>query len=148
MASWQEVATALKQALSSGNAKESESAIALYEDTLGDDEELYVQLDPIKRTILTPEEAASVSEVGQGTEQDQEDAAVNASDQTPATTTINAGDEKSLDEVAEPILDEEDLNVTPAARKLAEEKDVDLSEVVGSGKDGRITSKDVEEAQA
>lgn len=102
MASWQEVATGLKQALVSGNAQASESAIALYDETLGDDDELSVELGPIKR-VLSPEEAASVSEVGGGTEQDQEDAAVNASDATPATTTVGSVGEETADEKVEDL---------------------------------------------
>lgn len=39
--------------------------------------------------------------------------------------------------------DSEDLKVNPAARKLAEEKGVTLSDVKSSGKDGRITKEDV-----
>jgi len=37
----------------------------------------------------------------------------------------------------------EDLKVNPAARKLAEEKSVNLADVVPTGKDGRITKEDV-----
>ena len=37
----------------------------------------------------------------------------------------------------------ESLKVNPAARKLAEEKSVKLSDVVPTGKDGRITKEDV-----
>ena len=37
----------------------------------------------------------------------------------------------------------DDLKVNPAARKLAEEKGVSLSDVKSSGKDGRITKEDV-----
>ncbi len=37
----------------------------------------------------------------------------------------------------------EDLKVNPAARKVAEEKSVNLADVVPTGKDGRITKEDV-----
>ena len=37
----------------------------------------------------------------------------------------------------------DDGKVNPAARKLAEEKDIDLSKVQSTGRDGRITKEDV-----
>lgn len=41
---------------------------------------------------------------------------------------------------------EPEVEATPAAEALAEEKDVDLTEVEGTGKDGRVTKADVEKA--
>lgn len=40
----------------------------------------------------------------------------------------------------------QDVNATPAAKDLAEEHDLDLSSVQGSGEDGKITKPDVEAA--
>jgi len=40
-------------------------------------------------------------------------------------------------------VNEPEVEVTPAARKLAGEQGVDLNDVTGSGKDGRITYNDV-----
>jgi 2-oxoisovalerate dehydrogenase E2 component (dihydrolipoyl transacylase) len=37
-------------------------------------------------------------------------------------------------------------NATPAALKAAEDADIDLDEIEGTGADGRITVKDVREA--
>jgi hypothetical protein len=105
-----EVAAALAAALRSGNSQHSESALAAYEAWEEDGVDGSALLGPLKRT-LSPEEAASVSEVGGGTEQDQEDAAVNASDSTPATTTIDAGAEHSLADIAQPVSEPDDNEV-------------------------------------
>lgn len=47
---------------------------------------------------------------------------------------------------ANPVTDEDsgDVEATPAAKELADEKGVDLSEVDGSGAGGKITKADVE----
>lgn len=42
----------------------------------------------------------------------------------------------------------EDIDTTGAAAELAAELGVDLSDIEGSGKDGRITKADVEKAAA
>lgn len=42
-----------------------------------------------------------------------------------------------------PSTDDADKLVNPAARKLADEKSVDISKVTGTGKDGRVTKEDV-----
>jgi pyruvate/2-oxoglutarate dehydrogenase complex dihydrolipoamide acyltransferase (E2) component len=38
---------------------------------------------------------------------------------------------------------EEDIDITPAALKLAQEKDIDLSKVKGTGTDGKIILADI-----
>ena len=48
-------------------------------------------------------------------------------------------------EVSDGVVAEE-VEATPAAEELAEEKDVDLSQVEGTGKDGKITKSDVASA--
>jgi hypothetical protein len=96
------VAAQLAAALRSGNSQHSESALRQYDELGVDESEIDLNLEPAKR-VLTPEEAEDNSEVGGGTEADQEAAVANASDATPATTTINASDEPTLDEIAEPV---------------------------------------------
>lgn len=61
MATIEEAAAGLAQALKSGNAQESEAALALYADALGDDEAPAVELGPIKRS-LAPEAEESEAE--------------------------------------------------------------------------------------
>ena len=46
-------------------------------------------------------------------------------------------------ETAEPAGDDQEAIASPAARKLAEERGIDLQTITGTGKDGRITKEDV-----
>ncbi len=50
--------------------------------------------------------------------------------------------------VAAPVASEERLRVSPLARKMAETQGIDLASVPGSGPNGRIVKRDVEEAMA
>lgn len=61
---------------------------------------------------------------------------------------IEAGHATAAPESATPTLSEnmvatEEKITSPAARKLAEERGIDLKQVSGSGKDGRITKEDI-----
>ena len=66
----------------------------------------------------------------------------------------DGGDAAGKEAAAEPSDDQgaaggaEAASASPAARKLAEEKGVDLRRVAGSGRDGRITKEDVAKAAA
>ena len=57
-----------------------------------------------------------------------------------STPTPTAAKDDTKKEVAEDITD---ILVNPAAKKLADERAIDLSQVVGTGKGGRITKEDV-----
>ena len=72
-------------------------------------------------------------------------AAKNEVQAKPATTapTVSAADVKSSASAPEPAREGERLKVSPLARKLAEEKGLDLSRIAGSGPGGRIVRTDV-----
>lgn len=61
-----------------------------------------------------------------------------AVESAPSTAPAAAAEEASTDDEAGG-----DTIASPAARKLAEEKGIDLQQVTGTGKDGRITKEDV-----
>ena len=46
-------------------------------------------------------------------------------------------------EVSQPVVDTKSDVLSPAARKIAEEKNIDINQITGSGKAGRITKQDV-----
>ena len=46
-------------------------------------------------------------------------------------------------EVSQPIVDTKSAVLSPAARKIAEEKNIDINQITGTGKAGRITKQDV-----
>jgi 2-oxoglutarate dehydrogenase E2 component (dihydrolipoamide succinyltransferase) len=60
-----------------------------------------------------------------------------------AEATTAAAPAASAAESAPPSASEEAAMLSPAARKLAEENNVDIDSVHGSGKDGRITKEDI-----
>ena len=46
-------------------------------------------------------------------------------------------------EVSQPVVDTKSDVLSPAARKIAEEKNIDINQITGTGKAGRITKQDV-----
>jgi pyruvate/2-oxoglutarate dehydrogenase complex dihydrolipoamide acyltransferase (E2) component len=145
-----DAAHALAAALESGNTQAAIKAQAMYDEALGDDPRPEVDLGPLKRDGVTladlaPNQEAQVSsEAGGATEQDLEDAAVNQLSGDVATAAGGSEGEETMVEKAEDI--SVDVDATEAAVRLAEKNKVDLSDVEGSGADGRITKSDVEKA--
>ncbi|KAA9298053.1 MULTISPECIES: 2-oxo acid dehydrogenase subunit E2 [Aerococcus] len=63
-------------------------------------------------------------------------------DQAEASSTA-ANDQERTDEAKEEAEPTQNLNYSPAVVRLAQEKGIDLKQVTGTGKNGRITKKDV-----
>ena len=61
--------------------------------------------------------------------------------QTPITKPVEIVEEKK--EVSQPVVDTKSDILSPAARKIAEEKNIDINQITGTGKAGRITKQDV-----
>ena len=110
----EEVAAGLAAALRSGNAQASEAALANYDALALDEDGFDLGLGPLKRN-LSPQEAADNSEVGGGTDDDIEAAAINAGD-GDAFTTIGTHDSAFV-EASQDVSDE-----SPAERAEAEDE--------------------------
>ena len=61
--------------------------------------------------------------------------------ETSATKPVEIIEDKK--EVSQPIVDTKSDVLSPAARKIAEEKNIDINQITGTGKAGRITKQDV-----
>jgi len=61
--------------------------------------------------------------------------------ETSASKPVEIAEDKK--EVSQPIVDTKSDVLSPAARKIAEEKNIDINQITGTGKAGRITKQDV-----
>ena len=61
--------------------------------------------------------------------------------ETSATKPVEIVEDKK--EVSQPVVDIKSDILSPAARKIAEEKNIDINQITGTGKAGRITKQDV-----
>ena len=61
--------------------------------------------------------------------------------ETSATKPVEIFEDKK--EVSQPVVDTKSDVLSPAARKIAEEKNIDINQITGTGKAGRITKQDV-----
>ena len=57
------------------------------------------------------------------------------------TKTVEIVEDKK--EVSQPVVDTKSGVLSPAARKIADEKNIDINQIIGTGKAGRITKQDV-----
>ncbi len=61
--------------------------------------------------------------------------------ETPITKPVEIVEEKK--EVSQTVIETKSDVLSPAARKIAEEKNIDINQIIGTGKAGRITKQDV-----
>ena len=61
--------------------------------------------------------------------------------ETSASKPVEIADDKK--ELSQPVVDTKSDVLSPAARKIAEEKNIDINQITGTGKAGRITKQDV-----
>ena len=61
--------------------------------------------------------------------------------ETSASKLVEIVEDKK--EVSQPVVDTKSDVLSPAARKIAEEKNIDINQITGTGKAGRITKQDV-----
>ena len=61
--------------------------------------------------------------------------------ETSASKPIEIAEDKK--ELSQPVVDTKSDVLSPAARKIAEEKNIDINQITGTGKAGRITKQDV-----
>ena len=61
--------------------------------------------------------------------------------ETSATKPVEIVEDKK--EVSQPVVDTKSDVLSPAARKIAEEKNININQITGTGKAGRITKQDV-----
>ena len=61
--------------------------------------------------------------------------------ETSASKPVEIAEDKK--EVSQPVVDTKSDVLSPAARKIAEEKNIDINQITGTGKAGRITKQDV-----
>jgi len=61
--------------------------------------------------------------------------------ETPITKPVEIDEDKI--EETQPVVDTKSDILSPAAKKIAEEKNIDIKQIIGTGKAGRITKQDV-----
>ncbi len=57
-----------------------------------------------------------------------------------------AEEKKAVEAATKPAPTSDDVKINPAAKKIAQEKELDVNKIKGSGKDGRILKEDVQSA--
>lgn len=93
-----------------------------------------------------PSEENEVSEVSLKSNEENNEPEVKEEEKNTEEKVVEKNDSSSSSEDVAKSQDSKRLKASPLAKKLAEGKNVDLSQLYGSGPNGRITKKDVEGA--
>ena len=105
--------------------------------------EVVAPVDGVLTDILKQEGEVILSEEVIARIEEGSVASAGSAEPSPATTSASGTEAPAAE--PEPTLDAApaDVQLGPAARRLAEEENIDLSKVSGTGKDGRITKEDL-----
>ena len=113
-------------------------------------DQIIAEIDSDKATLELPAEQSGVitlkAEEGDVVQVGQvvchiDTSAKGSPKETSAIKPVDIVEDKK--EVSQPVVDTKSDVLSPAARKIAEEKNIDINQITGTGKAGRITKQDV-----
>jgi len=113
-------------------------------------DQIIAEIDSDKATLELPAEQSGVitlkAEEGDVVQVGQvvchiDTSAKGSPKETSAAKPVEIVEDKK--EVSQPVVDTKSDVLSPAARKIAEEKNIDINQITGTGKAGRITKQDV-----
>ncbi len=113
-------------------------------------DQIIAEIDSDKATLELPAEQSGVitlkADEGDVVQVGQvvchiDTSAEGSSKETSTTKPVKIVEDKK--ELSQPVVDTKSDVLSPAARKIAEEKNIDINQIIGTGKAGRITKQDV-----
>ena len=113
-------------------------------------DQIIAEIDSDKATLELPAEQSGVitlkADEGDVVQVGQvvchiDTSAVGSPKENSTTKTVEIVEDKK--EVSQPVVDTKSDVLSPAARKIADEKNIDINQIIGTGKAGRITKQDV-----
>ena len=113
-------------------------------------DQIIAEIDSDKATLELPAEQSGVitlkAEEGDVVQVGQvvchiDTSAKGSPKETSASKPVEIAEDKK--ELSQPVVDTKSDVLSPAARKIAEEKNIDINQITGTGKAGRITKQDV-----
>ena len=113
-------------------------------------DQIIAEIDSDKATLELPAEQSGVitlkADEGDVVQVGQvvchiDTSAIGSPKETSASKPVEIAEDKK--ELSQPVVDTKSDVLSPAARKIAEEKNIDINQITGTGKAGRITKQDV-----